>query len=154
MIPRKLKICKCGCGRKGYIWSHGMLKECWYKNASKKPNKAITGMKKGLVDKDTEKGEKSFLDKIWQDRPHISEVSGAKLEIWVGTPFFYNCFSHLLPKGKYPEYRLVTENLALISPQEHMDFHSKTREDLLKLNKNWQKIFDRIDEMRLTANIL
>lgn len=28
MIERKKKICKCGCGREGYIWSNGMLKDC------------------------------------------------------------------------------------------------------------------------------
>lgn len=143
----------------GFCFRHGYLRtdQKWKdslerRNTPKKPNKTITDTKKGFVGKDTEKGEKSFLDKIWQDRPHISDVSGAKLDIWVGTVFFYNCFSHLLSKGRYPKMRLVAENISLQSPQEHMDFHSKTREDLLKLNKNWKIIFDRIEELKLTVN--
>ena len=34
---RKKKTCKCGCKREGFIWSQGMLKECFLRlNPSKK----------------------------------------------------------------------------------------------------------------------
>lgn len=38
MIPRKEKLCKCGCGKKGFLWAKGMLKYCYYKQ---NPLKAI-----------------------------------------------------------------------------------------------------------------
>lgn len=35
-IIRKEKLCQCGCGRTGYIWSNGMLKDCANRVSAKK----------------------------------------------------------------------------------------------------------------------
>lgn len=34
-IKPKKKTCKCGCGKEGYIFSKGMLKECWSREYGK-----------------------------------------------------------------------------------------------------------------------
>jgi hypothetical protein len=36
---RKKKVCKCGCGRDGYIWAKGMLKDCYNRLHPPKPIK-------------------------------------------------------------------------------------------------------------------
>lgn len=93
-------------------------------------------------------GEYAMFMLIWSERPHVSYVSGLPLDRWEGTKLFVNLFSHLLPKGKYTEARLDKDNIRLLSPQEHLDWHSLTREKLLGKNPNWQKVFDDYDKMK------
>lgn len=45
MIAKK-KLCACGCGQKGYIWSKGMLKPCYMKLNPPKPINKITPKQK------------------------------------------------------------------------------------------------------------
>ena len=88
-----------------------------------------------------------FLE-IWSERPHVSFVSGNLLDSYFGSKLFVNLFSHLLPKGKYPEARLDKNNIVLLTPQEHVDWHSYTKEKLISTNKNWQKVFDDYDKIK------
>lgn len=58
-----------------------------------------------------------FLE-IWEDRPHLSEVSGKPLHP-VGHWQWHWQFAHVLGKGSYPKYKLNPENIMLMLPEEH-----------------------------------
>jgi uncharacterized Rmd1/YagE family protein len=76
-------------------------------------------------------GEKKIFDQIWMDRPHVSEISNIQLNQYVPT-YYLNLFAHILPKGKYPEIRLLPENIMLLTPNEHYLFDVKQEEDRKK----------------------
>lgn len=125
MIKQKKKLCKCGCNREGFIWSKGMLKECFFRL-----NKLKT------IKKYSEKGlERKKEKKKWLNNLHTWE-----LELWdsledkngyvycyeTGTPMHRNVYrqnlcvySHCLPKSKYPEYAMEKWNLLIILPDVH-----------------------------------
>ena len=56
-----------------------------------------------------------FFLKIWEKRPHVSEVSGNPLGKEPLTVFFH----HILPKNKYPEAMYDEENIILLTLDEH-----------------------------------
>lgn len=153
MIPRKLKICKCGCGREGYIWSHGMLKECWYKI---KPPKQIakTPLKINLQPT----GEGILFKTIASTRKCVSFVSGqdiAKIDGFIGI----NNFIHVLPKGqnKYPLFKLYEKNIVLGLWKEHDLYDKGTEEQRQKYAKemledygvivDWDKLYALREEL-------
>ena len=81
-----------------------------------------------------------FMD-IWKKRPHLSEVSGN----YLGMEPLSTYFHHILPKSKYPELRLVEENIILLTLDEHANVESdmykyeevnKRRELLITKYKN------------------
>ena len=57
---------------------------------------------------------------IWKKRPHLSEVSGN----YLGMEPLSAHFHHILPKSKYPELRLVEENIILLTLDEHANVES------------------------------
>ncbi len=139
MIPRKKKVCK-GCGHEDYVWSHGLCKQCAAKNY--KPSSFI----KQKANSPT--GEKAMFDMIWEASPHLSYVSGTPLDRWEHSPLYVNMFSHILPKGKYPLARLDERNIVLLTPQEHIDWHSYTKEKLLSKDPRWIKVFELYDKLK------
>jgi hypothetical protein len=75
--------------------------------------------------------------KIWYSRGNRSEVSGTPL----GKEPLSTFFHHILPKETHDEYRLVEENIIILTPEEHDNVHidmyryeeiNKRREQLLK----------------------
>lgn len=72
-------------------------------------------------------GEKVLFECIWNTRPHKSQLSGKKIPY----PRPGN-FAHLLPKGKYPELRLVDINIVLLTTYEHFLFDQGTEEQRKK----------------------
>ena len=89
-------------------------------------------------------GEMGVFLKIWSSRPHKSEVSGEDLGN-ILKPIF---FSHLLPKGSYPKYRFNPDNIILKTAQEHTDWHSCSRIDLVNKDVRWQKVLDMYEELK------
>jgi hypothetical protein len=68
-----------------------------------------------------------FFKQIWKERPHKSEVSGRYLGKEASSAFFH----HILPKNKYPEFRLDEENIILLTIDEHANVES----DMYKYDK-------------------
>ena len=129
------------------MMKNGIMKKC--KTCF---NEAQRGKKKEYMKKYNEKrkgqkyiptGERALFLEIWNERPHKSEVTGKPI-----LRFDVKCFSHLLSKGAYPEYRLFKPNIVLKTVQEHIDWHNLGREDLLKKTDKWQKIFDVQDQLK------
>ena len=89
-------------------------------------------------------GEMGIFLAIWNERPHVSEVSGELLGN-VLKPIY---FSHLLNKGYYSRYRLNPENIMLKTAQEHHDWHSCSRTDLVKKDPRWQKVIDKYEILK------
>lgn len=105
----KNKLCKCGCGKLGRIWSKGLLRECFYRL---NPPKKIQYKSAKQKIKDAEKKEYTikqfnlFYD-IWAKKRHYCESCG----LWLGDEAKSIFFDHLLEKSKYPEFALMEENI-------------------------------------------
>ena len=59
-----------------------------------------------------ETGELQMFKEIWEERPHVSELSGKPL-LPIGHFQWHWQFLHVLPKGSYPHYKLKKENIVL-----------------------------------------
>lgn len=117
MIERKKKLCKCGCGRMGYIWAKGMLKECYRRTHpyAKIKKWSVKGKKRYEEKKlETQKQWEFFLE-IWNERIHCSDVSGE----YLGEEPFSYFFDHALEKSKFPELRWEKRNIILCTMDEH-----------------------------------
>ncbi|MGV8131208.1 MAG: hypothetical protein ACP5N7_03875 [Candidatus Pacearchaeota archaeon] len=73
----------------------------------------------------------------------MSEVSGEYLPTLRAIHF-----SHLLPKGSYKHYKLNPDNIMLKTEQEHIDWHSCSRADLVKKDSRWQKVLDKYELLK------
>lgn len=96
-------------------------------------------------------GEKDMFMDIWNERSHISFLSGKKLDEFENSPFFFNLFAHLFPKGKYPKERLNVDNIVLLTPEEHFLMDQGTIEQRDKYahdnNCSWEKIYNKKEEL-------
>lgn len=91
-------------------------------------------------------GELALFLEIWNERPHVSEVSGLPLPckenmLWI------HIFSHLLPKSIYGRFRLRKDNIVLMLPSEHSMWGSYPH--LLKDKPEWNWVFEKRDELRI-----
>jgi hypothetical protein len=105
----------------------------------------FTAKPKPLKSKST--GQMVVFREIWEERSHVSEVSGEPLGD-VLQPIF--C-SHLLPKGTYKKYRLDKRNIVLKTPDEHRLWHQEGPKNLMFV-KGWAEICDRYFELLREAN--
>jgi len=90
------------------------------------------------------KNELEMFMNIWHDRSHICEFTGNNLEKYRGTHLFFSCFLHILPKGKFPLFKLNAENVVLGDPEFHRIVDAGTKADRLK-HPLWD--FDRWDKL-------
>ncbi len=116
MIKRKLKPCKT-CGKDKYLFSHGNCKKCAGKQKS------------------TPKGEMKVFVRIWNSRPHVSELSGKTL-LPLSDPKWHWQFRHVLNKLRFPSLREDERNILLALPEEHehqdrYEVFNKRKEELL-----------------------
>src|SRR5690606_6192182 len=72
--------------------------------------------------------DKEFFKSIWDSRPHLSEVSGKKLD-YDFSPSMYFVFSHVLSKAAYPSYRHDPRNIVLVTLEEHQEWEFGDRKD-------------------------
>jgi hypothetical protein len=81
-------------------------------------------------------GEGVMFRTIWNTRPHVSFLSGEKL----GNDAYPWMFAHVLPKKKYPDFRLRLENIVLLTWEEHDRWDKAPRSTLVE--PFWKKLFD------------
>ena len=78
-----------------------------------------------------------MFEAIWNDRPHVSEISGQRLIENPNDFHFYWQFAHVLGKQAYPRYKLNPENIMLMTWKEHekqenFDIYQKRRQELIE----------------------
>lgn len=142
---RKKKTCKCGCKREGFIWSQGMLKECFLRlNPSKK--NAYKSAKQKI--KDVEKKNRTiklhewFLE-IWDKRKEKDEfgyfVRCFETEQKLYEQYYkFNtcCYSHYYPKNNYQEYAMKEWNIEIIHPNVHSQWELN-KQKCIKMYSRW-----------------
>jgi hypothetical protein len=86
-------------------------------------------------------GEADLFNKIWNSRPHKSELSGISLERYEGTEYFYWMFAHILDKKNYPLFRLEEENIMIVEPfNEHRLLDQGSSDQRISFNNNSKRI--------------
>lgn len=81
------------------------------------------------------KNQKELFLWIWENRDHLSELSGKPL-LPKGHLLFFWQFAHILPKGSYPKWKFEEKNIILALPEEH------------ERQNTFQIFNDRYDELR------
>ena len=102
-------------------------------------------------------GEALLFDTIWKTRPHISFISGKPINIEYHSNLWYNCFFHVLAKGKYPAFRLLDKNIVLGLPDEHTLYDQGTEGQRRKYAEqcendgggcDWEKLYSLREELK------
>lgn len=99
-------------------------------------------------------GELGLFLQLWQDRPHVSFLSGIPLD-----EFNVNMCSHILAKGqnKYPRFKLKPENIQFLTEMEHylydngtMDSRARYKLELMDMGYDcdWEKIWKLRDTLK------
>lgn len=139
-----MKIKICDCGYKGNFFG----KKCNGCRARQSWQKKRNKPKKFPKPKTKSTGQAELFLQLWQERPHVSFVSRKPLGDVPVVDFFF----HVLPKGGYKKAMLIPENIIFTTAEEHHEWHSMGREDLLKKNPNWQKVFDLYEQLKIAYN--
>lgn len=88
---------------------------------------------------------------VWEHSDKKSAISGEDLNHYNGTPFFMNCFAHVLHKSVYTKYKYNPENIILLSPREHwyVDFgtHKQRREYEKQHNYSFDVFYNKKKEL-------
>jgi hypothetical protein len=79
------------------------------------------------------KNQKELFRWCWDNRPHVSEISGTPLGNEMNVWFF----AHVLPKGSYGLFKLKNFNITLLTPQEHTLYDHQTHKAKLLPEFNW-----------------
>lgn len=93
------------------------------------------------------KTQMEVFQQIWDERDHVSEVSGQ----WLGDEMQPIFMSHCLPKGAYRRYKFDPRNIVLLTAEEHELWHLKGPESLSQFDA-WKPICDLYFELRDEAN--
>lgn len=122
MIAKKMKQCAdCEKGKLSYLWkSNPPL--CRFHHASRQSK---VSKEKG---KDMLNEYNKFCKQVWDDRNHVSELSGQRLpEHNPHSKKFHNLIRyhihHIKEKARYPELMMEAENVILITFDEHQIIH-------------------------------
>lgn len=126
------------CGKQTWGRECNRCKALRYAATSKKRNEGKP--KKKIVRNYKKSGDLEFFQEAWNERPHISEISGEPL-----VEFDVRMFSHILPKGSYPLFRFNKANLILKTPEEHNQWQFAAHK--LVGNVKWENIFKLKEEL-------
>ena len=88
------------------------------------------------------KNQSELFNWIWNNRPHVSELTGNDL-LPKGHFQWHWQFLHVLCKKNYPKYRLLPENILLGLPDEHshQERYEVFNEKKLSLTRAYYKEF-------------
>lgn len=111
---------------------------CQYCNEKRKESKRTTPRKVySYTRKPT--GELILFNTIFNTRPQVSFVNGEPLARYKDTDLYVNLFAHVIPKGKYPKFRLYDRNIALLTPKQHEQWDKRRWE--IENDPQWQPMF-------------
>lgn len=135
--PKKVQCKNPDCERMIYLRTR-LTKFCSMKckvvvnGVPKRSEKAKKPLKRAI--KST--GELKMFNEIWNERPHVSELTGEPL-LPKGHIRWHWQFAHVLNKGRFPSMRLRKDNILLCLPDEQMiqdrfEIFTERKEQLLK----------------------
>jgi len=63
----------------------------------------------------------AMFKEIWKEREHFSQIT-------TSVPIFFDhfCFAHVISKGAYPRFKLLKQNIVLMTPQQHDVYDNRT----------------------------
>ena len=133
-----MKICKSdGCNNN--VFGGGFCKFHQYKRQEKnKPivSTSINSFKeKKIKAKSKASGQLALFKEVWNERAHVSELSGDKISM-----FDVFCFHHILTKAAYPKFLLFKPNIIILTRAEHRMVHDHSFEDLIKKDIRWAEV--------------
>ena len=145
-----MKICKSdGCNNN--VFGGGFCKFHQYKRQEKnKPivSTSINSFKeKKIKAKSKASGQLTLFKEIWNERAHVSELSGDKISM-----FDVFCFHHILTKAAYPKFLLFKPNIIILTRAEHRMVHDHSFEDLIKKDIRWAEIERRYNILKTMYN--
>ena len=113
-----------------------------------------TYFKEGIKKKEKKKKEYKprntfqleVFKELWNERKHVSEVSGKPLM------FDVQCFHHILTKQAYPKFLLFKPNIILLTRDEHRQIHAFSFEDLIKKDSRWSMVQERYQKLKEMYN--
>lgn len=83
----------------------------------------------------TYKSLTQFYKQLWKERDHVCFVTKEPLDKYYYSSYRRNIFMHVIPKGKFPEYKFNCENMVLGTPQVHSLFDNAVLDQILKFEK-------------------
>ena len=89
----------------------------------------------------------ALFKEIWNEREHVSELSGDKINM-----FDVFCFHHILTKAAYPKFLLFKSNIIILTRAEHRIVHDHSFEDLIKKDIRWAEIERRYNILKTMYN--
>ena len=120
------------------VFSHGYCRaHQWARQDDKKPLVSTSIHERKTVRPKPKKGvtgELELFKSIWNERPHISEISGLPIQRFDPTSFH-----HILTKGAYPEARLDKDNIIIVTRGEHNALHSYSWQQLVDIDIKYEK---------------
>lgn len=81
--------------------------------------------KKSKKQQEISKQDLAFFKEIWNERPHVCEVSGDPLD-----EFNVCFFSHVLTKKSYPKFRHYKKNIVLCTFEWHQIWEFGERKEI------------------------
>ena len=111
----KEKLCACGCGKIGKIWSKGMLQACYFRAYRKKAIKKVSKKQEIKLEakKELLKEDFALYNEIWHERAGICAETGDKV------PNSHWCQHHVMIKSIWPQYRHCKWNILTLSINSH-----------------------------------
>ena len=91
------------------------------------------------------KNQSQLFNLIWEEREHKSQISGQPL-LNKGHLKWHWQFSHILPKGLYPKFKLERKNVILMTPEEHQLWGE--RPDKIRHQPKWAWIFELHEKLK------
>lgn len=101
--------------------------------------------------------QSELFDKIWADRPHMSQISGE----WLydkgqahlgGSDLYYRQFMHVLGKKAYPDFITFEYNIVLGTHYEHDQYDNKGVSDM-KGHSGWEWLLELKEALKTHYNV-
>lgn len=86
-----------------------------------------------------------LFNQVWNERPHVSEVSREPL-LPKGHAQWHWQFQHILPKGLYGKFKLRKDNIILLTAIEH--YNVTNMEYLVKDDPKWKVYYERKEKLK------
>lgn len=111
----------------------------------------IPRVSKKLLEERKGYSQVDLFNEIWNEMPspRICPITRLNLDAYKGTDYWYSCFAHVLPKGKYPEGKLSKENILVIHPKAHRLIDQGTQKERNKYPMwEWDVFYNKREELK------